>query len=182
MEHTLHSYSRVIIGFMKQAYFWEPKVDSEPRHLLSFMELASLISTFKIIGSWIPFVIFAIILTQLCNLVPICVSSLVAFHSTLHNWLRSVQTAPIWRNIPWLQEAHLRQINIKYHYIICNFIYIYSVLRTNLIFNMLFKYQPRRVQFPALPDFLIINGLERGPLNTVMVTEELLEERLAASV
>jgi hypothetical protein len=34
-----------------------------------------------------------------------------------------------------------------------------------------------RVRFPALPDFLEVVGLERGPLSLVSTTEELLERK-----
>jgi hypothetical protein len=47
-----------------------------------------------------------------------------------------------------------------------------------------------RVRFPALPDFLKkkkkerkkVVGLERGPLNLVSTTEELLDRKVAAPV
>jgi hypothetical protein len=43
-----------------------------------------------------------------------------------------------------------------------------------------------RVRFPTLPDFLkkkkTVGGLERGPLNLVGTTEELLDRKVAAPV
>jgi hypothetical protein len=38
------------------------------------------------------------------------------------------------------------------------------------------------VRFPALPDFLSISRLERGPLSLVRINEELLERKVAAPV
>jgi hypothetical protein len=41
--------------------------------------------------------------------------------------------------------------------------------------------QRSRVRFPALPDFLTIGCLERGPLSLVITTEELIEKRSSGS-